>query len=561
MERQTIFEFEVKKHLTTFYKDNCHVDTSVLPMENVFSPDDIASYKRSIGYRSDIKWPIDYVSNLEEDFEKNYGNPLTNVTSKKLSLFVKKTQDKLTLIYFLVKRHRQVNKPYFKVSKIANFVTYNFVTHDVYAGTLTDYHKKRKCHKTIKRNYFFVEPFKCFNNLFVHFAHEFILPDQKSASEILINALNIFKDNIPGYDYSMHPLDLDTICYLNYLNRRGIKYPNNWFVFRKMFPLATKKELKQNDSKLVNIFMKRNDLKGDRIRKILHQVTQFPNMNAFKFATSLFGYDFIIQRPDNEIVDLFSENENHNGFYFDGWRFPEIFTKKEKNKIYKIFREVLYPNKLDFNTFMDHIRFYNKIKKYEPILWKSETLESFHREHLEWADKVEYYSQSKCLRIYDDQIIKLIENPIETNEGTFQPKVLLKSAEYIEESGHQNHCVKTYSKTCNALIVSIRNGSDRGTLEFRISPTEEGHYLLKRVQTRGKYNHNLPETWNPVLDTIDKITSEINNKKLFKTNEMDIFLFNNQTKRLRSKLTNLGYLDWDEKLDTQTLPINGEPMF
>jgi hypothetical protein len=564
MERQNIFEFEVKKHLTKVYKDNCSFNPSTTSIEDGMPISDFFAYVNFGGNFCKLKWELDHVSNKEDDFEKNYGNKLTEVSSKKLSIFVKKTEEKLTLIYFLINRHRQVDKPYFKIGKVANFVTYNFATHDVYSGTLTNYHKKRKCVKTIKRNYFFCEPFKSFTNLFLHYAHDFILPDNKSASEIIAQALNTFKENIPGYNYSMHPIDLDTMCYLNYLKRRGIKYPNNWFIFRKMFPLATKKELKQNDSKLINIFMKRNELKGDRIRKILHQVKSYPNINVFKLATNLFGNDFIIQRPDDEIIDLFNVMDHNDGYYFNIDHLTNNFTKKEKSKIYKVFRNVFCDNQIHFNTFFDHINFYNKIKKYEPIVWKSEDTTSFNQEHLEWSEKVELYSQNKCVRIYDDEIIRLLETPIENENGIFQPKVLIRSGDYIEESSHQQHCVKTYSKTCNALIVSIRKETERGTLEFRINSTEEGYYTLKRVQTRGKYNNSLPESWNSALDKIDIITNQINRKKLFKTNEMDLCFFNNQTKRLKPTLTNLGnysYLDWDEKIDDQRQQIDDLPMF
>ncbi len=190
-----------------------------------------------------------------------------------------------------------------------------------------------------------------------------------------------------------------------------------------------------------------------------------------------------------------------------------------------------------------------KLNKYEPVQWKSNDLKSFNEEHLDWSDKVEFYSNNKIVRIFDDIVVNVFEQPIEDESGLYQPKVLIKSSDYNEESSFQNHCVKTYSKSCMSLIVSVRKGSERGTLEFRIQKTEEKHLTLNRVQTRGRFNQNLPDYWDNVLKVIDERAKQINRSKLFKTNELDVFLSNGQTKRLKPKVTYLGYLDWDENIN------------
>ncbi len=550
MEKETIFEFEVKKYLTKVVKDNCSwPETGSINIKDAHDPFADLQYIPKNGRNIyGVRWELDYADTTEEVFKKNYGNPFAAVQMKKLSLFVKKSDDKLTLIYFFSTRNRDTNVKYFKILKYAYFVTYNYKTHDVYCGSLTNYHKKRKCVKSIKRNYFADEPFNRFRVLFLHYYADFYTDQKnpKSGSEILAEAYDIFKSNIPGYTTDQ-PIDLDKLTYFNYLKRKGIKYPNNWFIFSKMFPLAKKKELESSDYKLVDIFMKRNKLKGDRIRKILHKVKGFPNTHSFNFATTLFGYDFVIQKPDEDVTRLF-EFPDENGFYFDGWDLPN-FSKKEKTNIYGVFKLLFDSKVLDFNTFMDHIRYYNKLNKYEPVQWKSNDLKSFNEEHLDWSDKVEFYSNNKIVRIFDDIVVNVFEQPIEDESGLYQPKVLIKSSDYNEESSFQNHCVKTYSKSCMSLIVSVRKGGERGTLEFRIQKTEEKHLTLNRVQTRGRFNQNLPDYWDNVLKVIDERAKQINRSKLFKTNELDVFLSNGQTKRLKPKVTYLGYLDWDENIN------------
>lgn len=558
MEKQTIYEFEVKKYLTKVFKDSCEFISPEKPVDSS-SGDYLAYISSQYKRQYTTKWELDQTSSDEDTFKANYGNPFSTVQMKKLSLFVKKTDNKLTLIYFFSTRIREVEKKFFKIQKFAYFVTYNYKTQDTYCGSLANYHKKRKCVKQIKRNFFADEPFNRFARLFINLFADFYTnsKNQKSGSEIINEAFDTFKTNIPGYSHH-HPSDLDKYVYYRYLTRKGIKYPNNWFVFNKMFPLAQKNELSKNDFKLVDIFMKRNQLKGDRIRKILHQVKQFPNVNSFKFATGLFGFDFIIQKPDEDIVKIF-EGSDIDGYYYSEWVFPK-FSKKELNNIYGVYKHIFDVQRLDFNTFLDHLRFYNKVKVYEPIQWKSNDLKTFHEEHLDWSDKVEFYTNNKIQRVYDETIIKMFENPIQTETGIYQPKVLLKSAEYNEESNYQNHCVKTYSKTCSALIVSVRKDNERATLEFRINKTDDGNLNLKRVQTRGRFNADLDEKWDPVLKKIDDITNQINKFKMFKTNEIDVFLINNQTKRIRSKVTNLGYLDWSENIHGNNI-FNDEPNF
>jgi hypothetical protein len=555
MEKQTIYEFEVKKYLTKVFKDSCQVrsnEHSILDDQR--PPIDHLEYVYN-SYAQ--RWEIDETSLTEDTFQKNYGNPISTVQMKKLSLFVKKTDNKLTLIYFFSTRIREVGKKYFKIQKNAYFVTYNYKTHDTYCGSLVNYHKKRKCVKTIKRNFFADEPFNRFGRLFINFFADFYTnnKDQKGPSEVINEAFNVFRSNIPN-NTPDQPLDLDKLVYFNYLQRKGIKYPNNWFVFNKMFPLAQKKELSNNDFKLVDIFMKRNQLKGDRIRKILHQIKEYPNINSFKFATGLFGYDFIIQKPDQDIIKIFEASDIDD--YYSHWAFPK-FSKKELNNIYGVYKHLFDVQRIDFNTFLDHLRFYTKVNVYEPIQWKSNDLKTFHEEHLDWSDKVEFYTNNKIQRIYDDIVVKMFENPIQTETGIYQPKVLLKSSEYNEESSYQNHCVKTYSKTCSSFIVSVRKDNERATLEFKINKTDDGHLTLKRVQTRGRFNANLDEKWNEVLDTIDGVVNQINKFKLFKTNEIDVFLSNNQIKRVKSKVVNLGYLDWAENINGRSI-IN-EPDF
>ena len=71
----------------------------------------------------------------------------------------------------------------------------------------------------------------------------------------------------------------------------------------------------------------------------------------------------------------------------------------------------------------------------------------------------------------------------------------------------QSNCVKTYLKRENSVIVSLRRNDieskDRVTIEYRIIHDGDRVVKLNRVQSLGRFNNRLDETWNYVLDSLD----------------------------------------------------------
>jgi hypothetical protein len=88
------------------------------------------------------------------------------------------------------------------------------------------------------------------------------------------------------------------------------------------------------------------------------------------------------------------------------------------------------------------------------------------------------------------------------------------------ESIYQSNCVKTYIKTPQSLLISLRRGdidsSDRASIEYRISHNGK-KFNLDRVQTLGKYNKLLDDSWDKVLNVLDDRISNLVNDKLFDT--------------------------------------------
>ena len=91
----------------------------------------------------------------------------------------------------------------------------------------------------------------------------------------------------------------------------------------------------------------------------------------------------------------------------------------------------------------------------------------------------------------------------------FTPVVLQSSEEYVNESVHQSNCVRTYQNRPSSLIISLRKeNGDRASIEFKptlgkfgINENQPVHF--KRVQTLGRFNNILDETWDDAIFDLD----------------------------------------------------------
>jgi len=84
------------------------------------------------------------IHDTEESFEKNYMNPLCNVSRTKYLIVVEKKEDKVALKFFTNYSIRKVGTYYFKKNTRVEYVSCNLRTGDFYFGHIQNYHKKRK---------------------------------------------------------------------------------------------------------------------------------------------------------------------------------------------------------------------------------------------------------------------------------------------------------------------------------------------------------------------------------------------------------------------------------
>lgn len=264
-----IYTFVGKHYYVGLYKNFCTLSSEE-------QSDDFTGIKQIRSKEHPI-WEFDKsISDDENVFVEYYANKIASVVQSRLTIAVTKKDDKITIKQFLYRRHREVGKPYFRVSTMCYFFTYNFKNNALYEGYVQDYHKKRKFKKKINRILTFGDPITNFkgklnNSLTLSYV------DQESVirrCDIVDDVINSFIKSIPDiekYKSSGFRYDYD-VFYKMFLEKNGVKLPNNWLnlIFDNKQP--KKVDYKKNDFKYVDSFMLANNLKGRKIRKVIHIV-------------------------------------------------------------------------------------------------------------------------------------------------------------------------------------------------------------------------------------------------------------------------------------------------
>jgi hypothetical protein len=448
----------------------------------------------------------------EESYLENYGNPMASVTKLHAMVVVEKTGDKVALKLFHGMRHRRAGNTWFKVSWNVDYISVNTKTGDVYVGYLKEYQKKIKCKKKIRRNFFSHDPISSMKSMIKNVVNSYV-SDKNIVSNVAMEAISKFMFEIDNRD-DFEKLDFNQRLFRFYLNKRQIKYPNNFQVFAQhLVGPEIRKSLKKNGNRLVDAFMERQKLSGKILKKSLHNCRGL-NLTLYQNARDLFGDDWLNQ-DEGVITQLL--DSIHNSVGNIPVEFKSLISIEELRRVYSTFKRAHIDGTLDTWTFRDHVRMYTELRLYgeNDVRWMAENnREEFRQEHLDWTDKLQFYKQGNYNRIYPQYFVDMLQNKI----GDYIPVLLTNSREYNEESSTQSNCVKTYIGKPASFIISLRNGvyGDRATLEYYLSKTED-KVEVKRVQSLGKYNNKLGEEWNEVLFKLDKIVVSSVKDKRFET--------------------------------------------
>jgi hypothetical protein len=402
--------------------------------------------KATLSKKSDV-YLENFVSNVEEDFVLHYGNPLARVLKSYLMIVVERDGDKVSMKVFNGFRERRVGNKWFKVVRNVDYITVNTKTGDVYSGFLHNYQNKKKVRKKLNKNYFLNEPVSNIG----YVIRDKIWSYSHSSIEVAVDASSKFMDEIDGRGF-FHSLDKRLFKF--YLDKKGIKYPNNFLLYSsKLVGPIFRKILKKNNNRLVDAFMIHNGLTGKKLKKCLHSCKSL-NLDLYLVAKNLFGDDWINQDDDFILQTLNSEFKIKDAVIPD--EFVSVIGKDELRRVFNLFKKVYFEEMLDTYTFIDHIEIYTQLKMYgeTDLRWMSNDVDIFRNEHLDWSDKLTFYKNGHYERIYPIYSYEHLEQPL----GEYYPVLLDDSTSYNEESSTQSNCVKTYIGKPSNIIISLRKG-------------------------------------------------------------------------------------------------------
>jgi hypothetical protein len=449
-------------------------------------------------------------NNTEECFVENFANQLYSVSMEYVMVVVEKNDDKVSIKMFQGYKHRREGKPWFKINKNVNYISVNTKTGDVYHGYIHGYQKKKKCSKSIRRNFFINDPLNALKsqikNVLTQYSENAYDEVTKAFSEFMFQIDQ--RVNFENLNYSDRLLRF-------YLNKRGIKYPNNFNIYTEaLFGPEIKKLIKKKNNRLVDAVMVKNGLTGKKVKKALHECTNL-NINLYTTARKLFGEDWLNQDGDT-ILDLLNSTI---GSFAVPELFLELITTEELKRVYTLFKQTYVHQNLDTYTFVDHIRMYTELKMFgeRDLKWQSvESKPDFRKEHLDWTDKIQHYKKGSYTRHYPEYMYEIISQPLLDD---FHPILLDSSLTYNEESNYQSNCVKGYIGKPSCLIISVRCGQfseERATIEYSLTKKDD-KIFADRVQSLGKFNQKLETQWTTVLLKLDQVVLSCVRDERFET--------------------------------------------
>lgn len=452
----------------------------------------------------------------EEAFWEHLKDPLYEVFQYTATLVVEQKGDKLSLKWFYRTFSRKVGKQYFSLKKSMRFVTVNLKSGNVYFGELINYQNKRNFVKKIRSNYFINDSFRAFRANLKNSISEFNVDD---CSSLTNEVCRLFIDKIDG---GVENLSFGDRLFKFHLDKKNIKYPNNFSLYSSVIQGEFRKILKKTDYKIVDAFMVLNKIQGKKIKKVLHTVENL-NVQNYKTGLKLFGSDWLNQE-ENLLRDILNNKIEFildNGLANDFNRFS---SPKEKKRAFSLYKSFNKDNEIDGWTLRDHFQIYVQLKRYgdTEVEWKStDSSEFFRQEHLDWSDKLSFYKKGHYQRIYPKSFFEVIKD-FKCNDEDYFPVILTNSLEYNMESSIQSNCVRGYIGQPSSIIISLRKNTelseDRLTVEYRVSKSPNlALYYIRRVQTKAKFNYEPDESWIEPLKVLDSSVELLVKNKKFET--------------------------------------------
>lgn len=511
---------------------------TALPHNEISVTETLSKIALTKGY-----FTIDKFLDSKETFLENYGNPLAEVKMDRVTLVIEETENKISMKFFLIIKKRKLNSKYFSQNRNIFFITLNKETKNIYSGSMIG---KHRLHRKLRVN----NPRDIVGKIAMMIS---VIPqDSKVFSvSLIMDTLKLWLEKIGFETLELDSsFNSDTLTYKiqKYLYKiKGIKAPNNIKVFLEDYPGMT--FLKKTNGKLVEAYMKKNKLRGGKMRKYLHEATSVEYLRNLKSIYDLVGIDlFNVLREDN-LRELCLSSVNSR---------MENVQDRDRIKFFNLLNQSgeYFPNsRWVLLHISEHLRFRNTLQnKYNHLFeFKFTNIRDFQYEHSDLSELVQSYRKGFYERIYSEEFVIKIQEPIMDFNGIeYFPVILTTTKEYNEESSVQNNCVRTYCEYPDRLIVSLREssptGNNRATIEYRYN----SKFSFSRRQTLGRFNKPLDSKWDLPIEILDyRIES---NRKLFDAPKLKITRVDGSQKiKLTDDLE--GQVTWQLDVVNDNLPF------
>lgn len=445
--------------------------------------------------------------NSEEKFVEHFADKLACVHHIKYTAVMEKSEEKISLKYFYNEKFRKPGVHWFRKNRFMRFVTLNLKTGIFYSGNITRLHTK-KPKKQIFTNKFYNGIDDVFDIISYHFAKSH---DMEVRKNMFSDLVRLFISQIPDWPFD-DIKEKNVMCnpsgvkfYQYYLMKRRVKIPNNFLLFEGYDFCIPTKLFKKAKNKYIDALMLYHNFYGDGFRKAFHELKRCPtSLQTIKFIISMVGKTRIEKDYDMLLHFLTLKNSVPNQYDV------EWITEAERKNIWMVLKTL----NTSLITIRDHIHFLGFLRNRGMIYkWKAKNAEQFIIEHKLVSDTYDAIKNGITHRVYPKEYYEYFDSPINVNNIDYTVKILDKQTEFYQESDIQQNCIKTYITKPASFLISVRNGKERATVEYKIS-SKKNKITTDRIQFLGRFNKSLPESWNDVLHEIDnKVTDMINDQQ------------------------------------------------
>lgn len=494
---ENLYKKILDEHRTTYHE----VSNDAKLMRNLSEHKTNAS--RMGGYRNKELhyFTVSKYSENKEDFIEEYGNMLCDLENYRRTVVVEKEGDKVRLSFYYYRKIRKVGKVYFAKMYDRSYLTYNLKTNNFY---MTDVVKPigYRSRKRIRCN-----PTYNIGRIVEHI-HDFKFTDDDSEYlKVFMRALD--SDTNYGKDKF---LTFEEAFIRFFVKRNGIKGPNHMTsLILRYYP--GKKLFRKNGFNLVHSILDSVGLKSkyfislmNNYKPDLSYIIQYSNLLGLKYVKSIDKDFFSKERaPYETFVDI------RKKYYEDTEVYPKYqnITDYDRKNIVKVINDFTKTNpdtSLNSTRSMnitglinDHIRIMDNLRIFEEdVKFRAKTYSEFEQEHVNYSEKYSLYRNSE--EIYYQYGEKII-NSLKDSQKGYEYVLLSNDMDYINESTHQNNCVRTYIDKFDSIIISVRFGDRRVTTEFT--------YKGDCIQKRGSYNSDVDESFNDGIIELERIMKTI----------------------------------------------------